>query len=162
MVDEIEDTRMVEPAELKTELPQNLIIGGHSPSCAISLAVLLSLDHSVGGYIDMSCFLTYQDDLKSVVNDEVDSDNPFSNPSEPQDTTVDASAVKAQELERDLLDLGPIHRPSQGKTAYQTPVLLGLGKADEKVPYVSGERAAQFLQDSEHQAEWKCYENQGH
>ncbi|RBR19987.1 hypothetical protein FVER53590_25027 [Fusarium verticillioides] len=109
----------------------------------------------------MSGFLTYQDDLKSVVNDKVDSDNPLSHPSEPQDTTVDASAVKAQELERDHLDLGPLHRPYQGKTAYQTPVLLGLGKADEKVPCALGERAVQFLQDSGYQVEWKCYENQG-
>ncbi|KAF5565853.1 acyl thioesterase [Fusarium napiforme] len=28
--------------------PQNLIIGGHSQGCAMSLAVLLSLDYSIG------------------------------------------------------------------------------------------------------------------
>ncbi|KAF5629795.1 acyl thioesterase [Fusarium tjaetaba] len=112
----------------------------------MSLAVLLSLDHSICGCIGISSFLTYRDDLKSVVSDEVDSDNPFSHPSEPQDTTVDASAVKAQELERDFLDLDPLDRPSQEKTAYQTPIFLRYWKADEKVPCALGERAAQSLQ----------------
>ncbi|PNP75958.1 hypothetical protein FNYG_10818 [Fusarium nygamai] len=156
------EIREIIAAELKMVPPQNLIIGGLSQGCAMSLAVLLSLDHSIGGYIGMSGFLTYQDDLESVVNDEVDSDNPFSHPSGPQDTTVHASAVKAQELERDLLDLDPLDRSSQEKTAYQTPVFLGHGKADEKVPCALGERAAQFLQDAGYQVEWKCYENQGH
>jgi predicted esterase len=127
----------------------------------MSLAVLLSLDHSISGYIGMSGFLTYQDDLESVVNDEVDSDNPFLHPSEPQDTFMDASAVKAKELERDLVDLDPLDRPSQEKTAYQTPLFLGHGKADEKVPCVLGERAAQSLQDEGYQFEWKCYKDQG-
>lgn len=142
-------------------LPQKPMIGGHSQGCAMSLAVLLSLDHSISGYIGMSGFLTYQDDLESVVNDEVDSDNPFLHPSEPQDTFMDASAVKAKELERDLVDLDPLDRPSQEKTAYQTPLFLGHGKADEKVPCVLGERAAQSLQDEGYQFEWKCYKDQG-
>ncbi|GAB0139377.1 hypothetical protein EsHS_00000031 [Epichloe bromicola] len=148
--------------ELKKVQPQNLIIGGLSQGCAMSLAVLLSLEHSIGGYIGMSGYLTYQDDLESVIKDEVDSDNYFAHPSEPQDPTAEASAVKVQALERDILDLNSLDCPSQEKTAYQTPVFLGHGKADEKVPCALGEGAARVLRDAGYQVEWKCYENQGH
>ncbi|KAG9501897.1 hypothetical protein J7337_007598 [Fusarium musae] len=94
----------------------------------MSLAVLLSLDHSVGGYIDMSGFLTYQDDLKSVVNDKVDSDNPFSHPSEPQDTTVDASAVKAQELKEIFWILAPYTTLPKGRQRARLQSFLALGR----------------------------------
>lgn len=158
----VREIREIIAAELVRVQPQNLIIGGLSQGCAMSLAVLLSLEHPIGGYIGMSGYLTYQDDLESVVQDEVDSDNPFSNPSEQQDTTMDTSSVRAQALERDLLDLEPLDCPSQEKTACQTPVFLGHGKADDKVPFALGDGAAQFLRSAGYQVEWKCYENQGH
>ena len=149
-------------AELQKVQPQNLVIGGLSQGCAMSLAILLSLEHSIGGYIGMSGYLTYQDDLESVIKDEADSDDPFTHPSDSQHTAIEASAVKAQALERDLLDLEPLPFPLLGKTAYQTPVFLGHGKADEKVPYALGEGAAQTLRNAGYQVEWKCYVDQGH
>ncbi|UNI22863.1 hypothetical protein JDV02_008710 [Purpureocillium takamizusanense] len=156
------EIREIMAAELKRVQPQNLIIGGLSQGCAMSLAVLLSLEHSIGGYIGMSGYLTYQEDLESVIDDEVDSDDPFARPSGSQDTAVESNAVKAQALERDLLDLDPLECASLEKTAHQTPVLLGHGKADEKVPYALGEGAAQVLQNAGYQVEWKCYDDQGH
>lgn len=150
--------------ELQKVQPQNLMIGGLSQGCAMSLAVLISLDYSIGGYIGMSGYLTYQDDLESVVQDEddSDSDNPFASPSDTQDATMESGAVKAQVLERDLLGLSFLSCPSQDKTAYQTPVFLGHGKEDEKVPCALGQRAAQLMQDAGYEVDWKCYENQGH
>ncbi|CAK7271092.1 hypothetical protein SEPCBS119000_004423 [Sporothrix epigloea] len=156
------EMRQIIAAELEKVPPQNLIIGGLSQGCAMSLAVLLSLEHPIGGYIGMSGYLTYQDDLESVIKDDSDNDDPFSHPSEQQDTTVDESSIKAQALQRDLLDLEPLDCPSQEKTAYQTPVFLGHGTADEKVPCSLGEGAAQFLQNAGYKVVWKPYENQGH
>ncbi|KAG8412955.1 hypothetical protein J3458_013378 [Metarhizium acridum] len=148
--------------ELQKVQPQNLIIGGLSQGCAMSLAVLLSLEHPIGGYIGMSGYLTYQDELESAVQDDVDSDDPFARPGESQDATEQASPVKAQVVERDLLGLPLLDCPSQEKTACQTPVFLGHGVADDKVPCVLGEAAAQLMRNAGYQVEWKCYENQGH
>ncbi|KPM35902.1 hypothetical protein AK830_g10679 [Neonectria ditissima] len=144
--------------ELQKVPAQNLIIGGLSQGCAMSLAILLSLEHSIGGYIGISGYLTYQSDLESAVNDEDDSDNPFADPN----SIVEASAVKAQRVERDLLGLALLDHRSQEKTAFQTPVFLGHGQADDKVPYALGEWAAQLMRDAGYQVDWKCYENQGH
>lgn len=118
--------------ELQKVQPQNLIIGGLSQGCAMSLAVLLSLEHPIGGYIGMSGFLTYQDELEDAVQDDIDSDDPFTRPSESRDAAVQTSPVKAQVLERDLLSLPALECPSQEKTACRTPVFLGHGMADER------------------------------
>lgn len=148
--------------ELQKVQPQNLIIGGLSQGCAMSLAVLLSLEHPIGGYIGMSGFLTYQDELEDAVQDDIDSDDPFTRPSESRDAAVQTSPVKAQVLERDLLSLPALECPSQEKMACRTPVFLGHGMADEKVPWVSGEAAAQVVRNAGYQVEWKCYKDQGH
>ncbi|KAF5122556.1 Acyl-protein thioesterase 1 [Metarhizium anisopliae] len=148
--------------ELQKVQPQNLIIGGLSQGCAMSLAVLLSLEHPIGGYIGMSGFLTYQDELEDAVQDDIDSDDPFTRPSESQDAAVQASPVKAQVLERDLLSLPSLECPSKEKTACRTPVFLGHGMADEKVPWVLGEAAAELMRNVGYQVEWKCYQDQGH
>ncbi|KAJ3531754.1 hypothetical protein NM208_g8739 [Fusarium decemcellulare] len=153
------EIREILGAELHKVQPQNLILGGLSQGCAMSLAVLLSLEHPVAGFIGMSGYFTYQCDLESAIKDEVDGDNPFEDPDEPDEQT---SAVKAQVLQRDLLGLDFFDHPSQDTTAVKTPVFLGHGEEDDKVPYQLGEGAAQLIRDAGYQVDWKCYQNQGH
>ncbi|KAF5572182.1 acyl thioesterase [Fusarium pseudoanthophilum] len=101
----------------------------------MSLAVLLSLDHSIGGNIGISGFLlTYQDDLESVVSDEVDSDNPFSHPNEPQDTTADASAVKAQERKELFWTLTPWSAPRKRRQHTKLQSFLAMGRQTRRYP----------------------------
>ncbi|KAF4460115.1 acyl- thioesterase [Fusarium albosuccineum] len=153
------EIREIIATELQKVKPQNLIIGGLSQGCAMSLAVLLSLEHPVGGYIGMSGFLTYQSDLETAVKDEDDDDNPFEDSDEAEEQT---STVKAQAMQRDILGLELLDHPSHDATAFTTPVFLGHGEVDEKVPLALGEGAAQLMRDAGYQVDWKCYQNQGH
>ncbi|KAF5000639.1 hypothetical protein FDECE_11176 [Fusarium decemcellulare] len=159
LVESAREIREILAAELQKVQPQNLILGGLSQGCAMSLAVLLSLEHSVGGFVGMSGYLTYQSDLETAIKDEIDDDNPFE---DLEGSNEQTSAVKAQALQRDLLSLHFLDHPSQDTTAFKTPVFLGHGKEDDKVPYKLGEGAARLIRDAGYQVEWKCYENQGH
>ncbi|KAF7544931.1 hypothetical protein G7Z17_g9566 [Cylindrodendrum hubeiense] len=145
--------------ELKRVPPQNIIIGGLSQGCSMSLAVLLCLEYPIGGYIGMSGYLTYQSDLEIAVAEDDFSDDPFSND---DDTDQEDPSVKAQTFERDLLSLSYLKRATKERTSCLTPVFLGHGSVDEKVPCVLGESAAKVMRDSGYQVDWKCYEGQGH
>ncbi|KAH6973663.1 acyl-protein thioesterase [Ilyonectria sp. MPI-CAGE-AT-0026] len=145
--------------ELKRVPAQNIILGGLSQGCSMSLAVLLSLEHPIGGYIGMSGYLTYQSDLEIAVAEDDFTDDPFSNDDDPAQQDP---SVKAQTFERDLLSLSYLEEPTKERTSRLTPVFLGHGSIDEKVPCALGEAAAQVMRDSGYQVDWKCYENQGH
>lgn len=125
----------------------------------MSLPILLSLDFAIGGYIGMSGYLTYQKELESAVfEDELDEDDPYYNP----DEKLQDVCVKAQTFERDLLCLDVLRDPSKEATSVLTPVFLGHGSVDEKVPLVLGEAAARAVKNSGYSVDWKCYEGQGH
>lgn len=146
--------------ELKTVSRENLILGGLSQGCAMSLAVLLSLPYSIGGYVGLCGYLTYQSDLEGAVADEdSDEDNPFydDDQMEPQDCSV-----RAQVFERDLLSLEPLETPTKDSTAYRTPVFLGHGSEDEKVPVALGKAAATVVENAGYHMTWKCYQGLGH
>ncbi|KAF4448491.1 acyl-protein thioesterase [Fusarium austroafricanum] len=142
--------------ELQKVKPENLILGGLSQGCAMSLAVLLSLEHPVAGYIGMSGYLTFQSDLEmAVAQDDDQDDNPF-------EVDEQTSTVKAQTIQRDILSLCLLKSPSQDGTALQTPIFLGHGDADDKIPVALGKSAAQLMRDAEYAVDWRCYEDQGH
>ncbi|KAM3452788.1 hypothetical protein MY5147_006761 [Beauveria neobassiana] len=65
--------------ELSRVPPGNLILGVLSQGCAMALAVLLCLEHPVGGFIGMSGFLTYESGLRMVLaeDDYGDGFDPF-------------------------------------------------------------------------------------
>ena len=149
--------------EAKKVSPQNLVIGGLSQGCAMSLAILLCLDQPIGGYIGMSGYLTFQQELENAIADEEhDDDNPFSRDDNTDQGQSGDVTVKAQSFKRDLLSLSLLKQPAKARTAYLTPVFLGHGMADEKVPCSLGEAAARTMRQAGYSVEWKCYTNQGH
>lgn len=156
-------------AELKLVVPEKLVIGGLSQGCAMSLALIMCLDQPIGGYIGMSGFLAYASDLESAVaedqdDDDDDDDNPFSTSDD--DATRDAQhpTIQVQSFTRDLLALDPLVSPNPSKetTAWGTPIFLGHGSADEKVPCSLGRDAARVMAAAGYQVTWRCYEGQGH
>lgn len=151
--------------ELQHVSAQNLILGGLSQGCATSLAVLLCLDHPVGGYIGMSGFLTYQADLDDAVADDedFDDDDPFARSDDDDDGGPPKEpSIRAQTFMRDLLLLDDVVEPTIERTASSTPVFLGHGAVDEKVPVGLGEAAARVVQNAGYQVGWKAYADQGH
>lgn len=149
--------------ELEKVTPNNLILGGLSQGCAMSLAVLLCLDHPIGGFIGMSGYLTYQADLRSALAEEegeVDEDDPFAAPEEPGEKLH--PSVQAQLFERDLLGLEQLEDAKTENTAHGTPVFLGHGVKDEKKPVALGRAAAQVMGDAGYEVQWETYEDLGH
>ncbi|KAI1413147.1 phospholipase/carboxylesterase [Hypoxylon sp. FL1857] len=144
--------------------PQNVIIGGISQGCAMSLSMLLALDYPLGGFIGMSGYLPFRTDIGEAIRDddlETDEDNPFATEDETKSLEKE-SAVKALIFERDVLCLPSISNPKKEKTAQSTPIFLGHGDMDEKKPPEAGKAAAQTMQAAGYDVVWKLYENLGH
>lgn len=140
--------------------PSNIVLGGLSQGCATSLSVLLSLDYRIGGFVGISGFLPFRDDLDEAVEEAVvDEDDPFSGDG---DREHQDPAVKAVIFERDLLCLPPLEKPDRESTAHSTPIFLGHGSADEKVPCSLGEAMAATLEKADYKVELKVYHGLGH
>ncbi|KAK0385341.1 hypothetical protein NLU13_7817 [Sarocladium strictum] len=134
--------------ELEMVPARNLILGGLSQGCAIG-------------------YLTYQSDLQDSLaeNEEdtqrdLDEENPFSTPEVAGERPH--PSVQAQNFERDLLGLQPLEEPAREKTAYGTPVFLGHGVKDEKVPLGLGTSAARVVRSAGYEVRWRAYEELGH
>lgn len=140
--------------------PENIVLGGLSQGCAMPLLVLLCLDHPIAGFIGMSSYLPFREDLDEAMAElSDDDDNPFSG-GDDADDNLDP-ATKASVFERDLLGLPLVDDP-QGKTAQSTPIFLGHGGANEKVPCSLGEEMARTMQTAGYKLRWKRYEGHGH
>ncbi|KAM0209426.1 hypothetical protein ACHAQI_006473 [Fusarium lateritium] len=144
---------------------KNVILGGISQGCAMSLMCLLALDFPIGGFIGMSGWLPFAADIERVVDENTeghasdDEDNPF----EIFDGESDLRDAGAQvhDYVKELLALvSP--GPSTGLGALSTSVFLGHGEADEKILPALGEQACRVLRSTGFEVEWKGYEGQGH
>ncbi|KAI4868589.1 acyl-protein thioesterase [Hypoxylon rubiginosum] len=146
--------------EMSKVPPENIVIGGLSQGCAMSLSVLLSLEHRLGGFIGMSGYLPFRSDMEDAVKEttEADEDDPFATD---DDKRTDPE-VRAMIFERDLLCLDPLHHPTREATASLTPIFLGHGNMDEKKPIEQGEAAARAMRTAGYKVLWKPYANLGH
>ncbi|PNY28723.1 Acyl-protein thioesterase [Tolypocladium capitatum] len=146
--------------EMRTIPSSNIILGGLSQGCAMSLTVLLCLDYRIGGLVGMSGYLPFREDTEEAVKDPVVGENdPFSGDEEQEQHDP---VVRACIFERDLLCLRPVEDPGYEKTALSTPIFLGHGSVDDKVPCSVGEAMAGTMQRAGYEVEWKCYQGQGH
>ncbi|KAI0419676.1 phospholipase/carboxylesterase [Xylaria grammica] len=146
--------------------PSNIILGGISQGCAMSLSVLLSLEYPLGGYFGMSGYLPFQQDMEDAIKKEDISDDGEDNPfaASDEDSQPQDPAVRAFNFERDLLciDAPQDATPHQNETAVSTPIFLGHGDVDEKKPHGLGEAAARTMRAAGYNVEWKLYPGLGH
>ncbi len=140
--------------------PSNIVLGGLSQGCAMSLSVLLSLDYCIGGFVGISGYLPFQDDFDEAVEAAVvDEDDPFSRS---VNRGYEDPAVQATIFAKDLLGLPLLEKPGRESTAHSTPIFLGHGSADEKVPCSLGEAMATTLEKADYKVELKVYHGLGH
>ncbi|KAI1166121.1 phospholipase/carboxylesterase [Nemania serpens] len=150
-----------------TRVPaRQIILGGLSQGCAMSLSVLLSLEFPLGGFVGMCGYLPFQQEIEDAIGGKYeaqddDDDNPFA-VSDDEDARPSDPAVRALAFERDLLNLEPLPGSTPDQTALSTPVFLGHGDADEKKPYMLGEGAANTMRTAGHTVDWKLYPGLGH
>lgn len=148
--------------------PTNIILGGLSQGCAMSLSVLLTLEYPLGGYFGMCGYLPFQRDIEATINEEhrsdggMDDDNPFATSDgdgEPEDP-----ALRVRNFERDLLCINTTQDTmiEHQQTASSTPIFLGHGDIDEKKPYALGEGAARTMRAAGYNVEWRLYPGLGH
>ncbi|KAI1171375.1 phospholipase/carboxylesterase [Nemania sp. FL0916] len=148
--------------------PANIVLGGLSQGFAMSLSVLLTLEYPLGCYFGISGYLPYQKDIEEAIrgedasDDNMDDDNPFAEPGD--DSPPKDPAVRAFEFERDLICIDAPQNPveDRSQTAAATPIFLGHGDLDEKVPYQLGEAAARTMRAAGYNVEWKLYPGLGH
>ena len=142
---------------------KNIVLGGLSQGCAMGLVCLLSINFPIGGFIGMSGWLPFQDDIDYLLNvsgDDTAEDDPFGSDSA-EEEALDLE-VKVLNYIRVLLSIDNPKPLSRKDSALATPVFLGHGDADEKVHPSLGEQAYQTMKDIGFQADWKRYEGQGH
>lgn len=158
----------------------NVFVGGLSQGCAMSLHFLLSHVGQLGGFVGMSGWLPFVDDMEGILHpkeDELGGDNPFALSGADEDSSPLASFHEPETLSgeqftqcpaaviicnfvRDIMDLQLIPE-SHEPLWLHTPVFLGHGLSDEKVRVVKGRKAANFLKDLGMQVTWKEYD-EGH
>lgn len=137
---------------------ENVIIDCLIQGRAMGLICLMSLGFPIGGFIGMSRWLPFQNDMDDLLktSDEV---------------TVDDDPFGAEEGALDPAVLGYVKDslvnddpkpPTREDSSLVTPVFLGHGGVDEQVRPSLGEQSYETIKAVGFQAEWKCYEVQGH
>jgi predicted esterase len=147
----------------------NVVLGGLSQGCAASLISLLLWDgEPLAAAVGMCGWLPFRTDMENttrgVEDIEVEEEdfNPFANPedndnpsnidnSSSVDPPIQAVAYLREELGIPVLP--SLHLPFQ-----RTPLFLGHGSEDEKVPVKLGREAASCLSAMTMDVSWKEYE----
>jgi len=168
---------------------RNVVIGGLSQGCAMSLHVVLHYEPtalevaisgeaaegegegkaaSLGGYIGMSGWLPFAEEIHEAAapiryEDDEDEDDPFGHTETRAelDDSHEARRARVANFARDLVDLEPLDDRSKPWFA-QSSYFLGHGKADEKVPVYLGVEMRDFLLQLGLDVTWKAYDEFGH
>ncbi|KAI1196968.1 phospholipase/carboxylesterase [Nemania serpens] len=139
---------------------RQIVLGGVSMGCAMSLSILLSLQFPLGGFIGMSGYLPFQLEIEDAIVGDDEDDDGDDNPlavAKDEDAGPSDRAVRALDFERGLLDTEHLHGATTDQTAVSTPVFLGHGDADDKKPYVLGEGAVRAMRMAGYNVDWKLY-----
>ncbi|KAI0377210.1 acyl-protein thioesterase [Hypomontagnella monticulosa] len=149
---------------------ENIIIGGMSRGCAMALICLLTLDSPLGGFIGMSGWLPFRQEIEDAAKDDMgsddnpfssDTDDPFANSSDESPKDQDPIARVAEYL-RDLLDYETRNTPDTANSSATTPVFLGHGEDDDKIKPHFGKLASETMVTCGYRVTWKSYEDLGH
>jgi predicted esterase len=152
---------------------KRLIFGGLSQGCAISLATLLSLNYSIGGWVGMSGFMPMRRTLKVALDpDPVEDDIGvvFEDDDAPEATSVVEASRHDQNFpvakvlnafRRDVLSLDEL--PSMKRPhVLSTPVFYGHGSEDKKVSCELGNELVTMLQQLGMNVRHQIYEGLDH
>ncbi|KAK6352890.1 hypothetical protein TWF696_004891 [Orbilia brochopaga] len=175
-VDGLQDTtalihRLVE-VEVETGIPRGrIILGGLSQGCAASLYAMVC-GELVGGYIGMSGWLPFAEQLEGILDGDTGEDDIFAPSSDAVgEDNGQANGESASDEETLLMEAVGFLREniSLAKIGFgdwspvqRIPVFLGHGALDEKVPCGLGEQASYALQALGFQVTWRRYEQLGH
>lgn len=164
--------------------PRNVVLGGLSQGCAAGLAATLLWDdgeEALGGFVGMCGWLVFERAVRGVLglpggtgggNGDVEEEmgfDPFDRGDESEDEDgedgegvlgVEARVVKVL---REMLEFeGGGRRVRSRPKAFDTPIFLGHGTEDDKVPVARGRGAAECLRAAGMQVEWREYNGLGH
>jgi predicted esterase len=142
----------------------NVVLGGLSQGMATGLSALLCLDRPIGGFVGMSGYLPFMEDIEEAINDESDGDdedNPFATDDQ-DEQKVDDPTVRAAMFERDLLCIPAPEVGGKETTAAGTPIFLGHGELDDRVVPRRAEEAARVMRAAGFDVELRMYEGLGH
>ncbi|KAK4100154.1 alpha/beta-hydrolase, partial [Parathielavia hyrcaniae] len=145
---------------------KNVVLGGLSQGCAASLmAVLLWDGEPLGGYLGMCGWLVFERDVEGVLARGWDEFDPF----EREDGDGDRVSEQAADVEarvvralREKLELEHTSQITSRPRSFDTPVFLGHGTEDDKVPVARGKGAAECLRAAGLDAKWRVYRGLGH
>lgn len=146
--------------EMREVPTHNIVLGGLSQGCAMSLMVLLSLEAPIGAYVGMSGWLPFCRDIQGLLSDStaLDENDPFGG-----DGAIEQPpTTQVMVFVRDLLEIEAEGELSTALGTPATPVFLGHGSKDDKVPYRLGKQAANALSLLGMQVVWKGYPELGH
>jgi predicted esterase len=141
--------------QLQEVPPENIILAGFGQGCAMALAILMSLDHSLGGFVGMSGWLPYQSSLEEALESKPE-------PDELGEHGLQEPCVRAQTFLRDLFDLPALDTPEKETTAYGTPIFLAHGTKDTTIPVAFCDAAAKTVRAAGYKVTMKQYDGMAH
>ncbi|PHH53867.1 Acyl-protein thioesterase 1 [Ceratocystis fimbriata CBS 114723] len=155
-------------------IPQrNIILGGLSQGCAMDLICLLALDFPIGGFIGMSGWLPFQQEIEKLARGTERGENGISDNQSTVETIPTGTHADTQEelrspevhvpgYVRGLLSLDSQESPGGQVLSLSTPIFLGHGEIDEKIKISLGEDASQTMSLVGYSVDWRRYKDQGH
>ncbi|KAK4157531.1 Alpha/Beta hydrolase protein [Chaetomidium leptoderma] len=158
----------------------NVMLGGMSQGCAASLmALLLWEGEALGGYLGMFGWLVFEREAKRVLllvaggggekeEEEEQEFDPFerdenerSSGDEEEEEAVGVEA-RVVRLLREQLELEGAGAVTSRPKSFDTPVFLGHGTDDDKVPFARGREAAECLKAAGLDVQWQAYPGLAH
>ncbi|CAK7227065.1 hypothetical protein SEUCBS140593_006453 [Sporothrix eucalyptigena] len=147
---------------------QDIVLGGLSQGCAMSLICLLALEQPIGGFVGMSGWLPFQTEIEARA---ADGNGPERNDAGhggagercSVSTNMDAARqgyTNGTDYVRELLQLDGVS--ISAFMARSTPVFLGHGESDDKIKVSLGEAAQRTMGRLGFHVEWRAYAGQGH
>jgi predicted esterase len=143
--------------ESTTVGPQNLILGGISHGCAMAVCLLLCLEYPLAGFVGMSGWLPFQNDIREILEAKAGAEDDIFGHGEDEEEKCPVKDAIA--FERELLGL---HSLDSRKCSLSTPVFVGHGEADEKVKCSLGQSLTETLRAMDMDVTWRKYPDQGH
>jgi predicted esterase len=150
---------------------ENVVVVGLSQGCALGLVALLLWDGArLGAFVGMCGWLPLRKSMSEALEDDNDGDGcddglferAGSDSHGPEKKTKVEQAVDWLRDELNLPVEGPLNPNPKDGSPVTTPIFLGHGMEDEKVPFELGKLASQFLKELGLDVTWEEYPELAH